>query len=80
MKIILVGYARISTNKQILDRQIDELIEAGVNPEYIYQESISGRNRERPELNNMIKALRKEDTVDRVNSNFTFNKRSSKLS
>lgn len=60
---MLVGYARVSTDKQILDRQIDELIEAGVNPEYIYQESISGRKRERPELNNMIKALRKGDTV-----------------
>lgn len=60
---MLVGYARVSTDKQVCDRQLDELISAGVSPEYIYQESISGKKRERTELNNMIKALRKGDIV-----------------
>ena len=60
---MLIGYARISTDKQLLDRQIDELIEAGVTPDHIYHESISGRKRERPELNNMIRALREGDVV-----------------
>lgn len=60
---MLIGYARVSTKDQKLDRQIDELIEYGVAPDNIYTEKLSGRKKDRPELNNMLKALREGDTV-----------------
>ena len=41
-KIMLVGYARVSTEEQSLNRQIDMLIDYGVDKRNIYQEKISG--------------------------------------
>jgi len=60
---MLVGYARISTAEQSLDKYINLLVEAGVDSRNIYQEKISGRNRNRPELNRMIKELQPNDLV-----------------
>ena len=42
------GYARVSTEEQSLDRQIDMLTNYGVDK--IYSEKITGTKRERPEL------------------------------
>ena len=39
---MLLGYARVSTLEQNLDRQIDALVNAGVDPRMIYQEKITG--------------------------------------
>ena len=36
-KIMLVGYARVSTEEQSLNRQIDMLIDYGVDKRNIYQ-------------------------------------------
>lgn len=61
--IILVGYARVSTENQKLDRQIDMLIEYGVDKRNIYQEKITGTKKDRPQLNQMLSDLQNEDTV-----------------
>ena len=57
-----VGYARVSTNDQSPSLQTDSLKEEGC--EAIYQESMSGKSRNRPELENAIKSLRKGDTLN----------------
>ena len=43
-----IGYARVSTNEQTLDMQIDALQKAGCNR--IYKEKVSGVRDERIEL------------------------------
>ena len=56
-----IGYARVSSLDQNLDLQMDALKNAGC--EVIYQEKVSGKNIERPELNKLFAKLRAEDTV-----------------
>ncbi len=58
---MIIGYCRVSTHDQCLDRQIDILTDAGC--ERIYQEKISGGTKERPELQRMLDVLREGDTV-----------------
>lgn len=56
-----IGYARVSTQDQNLDLQNDELTKAGC--EKIYQEKVSGSKAERPELQEMLKHLRRGDNL-----------------
>ena len=56
-----IGYARVSTDDQHLDLQRDALQQAGCN--LIYEESASGKNTARPELEQCRKALRAGDTL-----------------
>ncbi|TCD27763.1 recombinase family protein [Pedobacter psychrodurus] len=56
-----IGYARVSTQDQNLDLQIDALNKAGC--EIIFKEKISGKSKERPELIKLFEKLRKGDTV-----------------
>jgi DNA invertase Pin-like site-specific DNA recombinase len=58
---MIFGYARVSTQDQNLDLQIDALKQYGV--EQIFQEKMTGTKRERPQLDEMLKYLRKGDTV-----------------
>ena len=58
---MIIGYARVSTVAQSLDRQIDQRTEAGCKR--IYQEKASGASKERPELDRMLDALREGDVV-----------------
>ena len=58
---MMIGYARVSTEDQIQDAQIDALNEAGC--EKVYRESFSGKSKNRPELERMIDALREGDIV-----------------
>ncbi|PAB60999.1 recombinase family protein [Anaeromicrobium sediminis] len=60
---MLVGYARVSTLDQSLDRQIDQLVEYGVDSRNIYQEKITGTKKDRLQLNKMISELKQEDIV-----------------
>ncbi|MCF6767595.1 recombinase family protein [Thiotrichales bacterium 19S11-10] len=62
---MLVGYARVSKSdgSQNLDLQIDALIKAGVDYDYIYQDEASGKNTKRAGLNSCLKSLREEDTL-----------------
>lgn len=57
----LIGYARVSTEDQSLQLQIDALNAAGCLN--IYQEKISGAAKRRPQLDLAIKDLRPGDTL-----------------
>ena len=54
---MFVGYARVSTLDQKLDRQIDQLEKYGIDRRNIYFEKVTGKKKERPELNRMISEL-----------------------
>ncbi len=56
-----IGYARVSTIDQNLDRQIDLLKDQEC--ERIYQEKITGSSKDRPELDKMLDQLRKGDII-----------------
>lgn len=60
---MLIGYQRVSTDDQNLDLQRQALIEAGVDPQNIYEDRMSGSVRERPGLDNALRALREGDTL-----------------
>ena len=56
-----IGYARVSTKEQSLNLQKDALKKVGC--ETIFSEHISGAKSDRPQLQEMIKHLRKGDVV-----------------
>jgi DNA invertase Pin-like site-specific DNA recombinase len=56
-----IGYARVSTDDQELALQLDALSVAGCLT--VYQEKASGKDTERPELMQCLKALRAGDTL-----------------
>lgn len=58
---MIIGYARVSTAEQNLDRQIDALQNYGV--EELYQEKMTGTKADRPELEKVKLRLRKGDTL-----------------
>ncbi|MBH9979467.1 recombinase family protein [Bifidobacterium sp. W8108] len=58
---MLIGYARVSTQDQNADLQVDALERAGC--ERIYTDHASGAKASRPQLDRMLEALRKGDTV-----------------
>ncbi len=58
---MVIGYARVSTQEQKLDRQIDALQARGC--ERIYQEKMTGTRADRPEYQRMLDALRPGDTL-----------------
>lgn len=61
MKHCTFGYARVSTEQQNLDRQLDMLTQYGVD--YIFNEKMTGTKRDRPELNKLLDRLMAGDTV-----------------
>lgn len=60
---MLYGYARVSTEGQCLDRQIDQLTAVGVERENIYCEKMTGTKSNRPKLKALLGAVEKGDTV-----------------
>ena len=58
---MVVGYVRVSTKHQSYDRQVDALIESGVDERNIYKEKMSGTKSDRPELKRMIDGLKPGD-------------------
>ena len=59
----LVGYARVSTEDQSLDLQIEALTAAGVKPDNLHVEKVSAAAKNRKELEYAIKDLRPGDTL-----------------
>ncbi|MFG2072917.1 recombinase family protein [Nonomuraea maritima] len=60
---MLIGYARVSTDDQNPDHQIDALTRAGVAAEDIHTDKISGSKSSRPQLDLVMKMLRAGDTL-----------------
>src|SRR5690554_6507827 len=58
---MIFGYARVSTEDQNLNRQLDQLKESGA--EKIYQEKITGTKKSRPELTKLLEYARPGDTI-----------------
>lgn len=58
---MIFGYARVSTKEQNLNLQSDALKNAGC--ERIFQEKVSGRSPNRPELLKLLEQIRPDDTL-----------------
>ena len=58
-----LGYARVSTAKQDLDRQIDALVAAGIAPERICLDKRSGATTDRPGLRALLGYARAGDVI-----------------
>jgi DNA invertase Pin-like site-specific DNA recombinase len=69
-----LGYARVSTTKQSLDRQLDALAAAGIPDERIYVDKKTGTTVDRDGLNQLLAYARPGDTIvvhtlDRIGRN-----------
>lgn len=58
---MIFGYARVSTQEQNLDSQIEELKRLGVEKNFL--EKLSGKNLDRAELQKTFEQLRENDLV-----------------
>ena len=58
---MIIGYAKLSTDGQTLDAQINVLKTAGA--EKVFQEKISGARADRPQLSMMLASLKAGDVV-----------------
>ncbi len=58
---MIIGYARVSTTDQRTDMQVDALEKAGCTK--IFQEKLSGRKDDRPELGKCLSFAREGDTL-----------------
>lgn len=58
---MIFGYARVSTDDQLLDAQTDALAAAGA--ERIFTDKISGSVRKRPQLDQLLDQLRQGDVI-----------------
>ena len=61
--LVELGYARVSTAKQDLDRQIEALFEAGIARERIYVDKKSGATVDRPGLRAVLEYAREGDVI-----------------
>lgn len=59
----MIGYARVSTQDQNLDLQIDALLKAGVSRDNIHAEKVSGVSTKRPALDLALRDARAGDTL-----------------
>lgn len=62
---VQIGYARVSTDHQSLDQQVDALIAAGVDAERIYSDKLSGTStrEQRPGLTALLDYARPGDAI-----------------
>lgn len=58
---MIIGYARVSSLRQNLDRQLLELSKAGADK--IFKDKISGKNTVRPQFQEMLEFVRQGDTI-----------------
>jgi DNA invertase Pin-like site-specific DNA recombinase len=58
-----IGYIRVSTTEQNIERQLVAFEPYQMHPDNIFIDKLSGKDRNRPSLETMIKYCRKGDTV-----------------
>ena len=58
---MIIGYARVSTQDQNAELQVDALEKS--RGEQVFQEKFTGKLRERPELSQCLRTLRKDDVL-----------------
>lgn len=58
-----IGYIRVSTQQQNTGRQHEGFTTKGITIDKMYEEKISGKNTDRPELQAMLQYIREGDTV-----------------
>ena len=73
---IKYGYARVSSNGQKEDRQLDELLKFGISQKDIYIDKQSGKDFKRPQYMRLYKKLKKDDlliikSIDRLGRNYS---------
>lgn len=73
---MLIGYARVSSVSQKEDRQLDELINFGVDLKDIYTEKQRGKDFHRPQYVKMYRSLHPNDvlvikSIDRLGRNYS---------
>lgn len=61
VKLMKIGYARVSTHDQSLEKQIEQL--KGESCERIFEETVTGTKLERKELGKLLEHLRPKDIV-----------------
>lgn len=71
-----IGYLRISSKTQNLDRQIETMRKKGIEERFLFQDIASGKNFERPGYQAMKKILREGDclyidSIDRLGRDYT---------
>ena len=60
----LIGYARVSTRQQDADRQVSDLLAAGVRRDDVYTDhGVSGGRASRPAFDKAVAALEEGDTL-----------------
>jgi DNA invertase Pin-like site-specific DNA recombinase len=62
---VQIGYARVSTQRQSLDQQLDALAAAGVDPNRVYTDKLSGTStrKRRPGLASLMDYARPGDAI-----------------
>lgn len=63
MTSLHLGYARVSTDPQSLDQQLDALLAAGVEEKNVYTDKMSGSRTDRPGLTRLLEMAREGDTI-----------------
>ena len=58
-----IGYARVSTDDQSLDLQVDALLNAGCSKNNIFKDKISGSKTDRPGLTECLEQLSADDVL-----------------
>ena len=59
----MFGYVRVSSKEQNLSRQIDALIDFGINPNLIYADKASGKDFRRPAYMRLMRRLQPQDVL-----------------
>lgn len=60
---MLIGYARVSTDKQHNENQIEQLLSEGCDKSRIFKDTASGGQWDRPQLHRALDQLRPGDTL-----------------
>ena len=72
---MIYAYIRVSTKKQNIDRQYEEIKELGVEDKYIYIDKESGKDFDRKNYQKLIKKIKRNDllivkSIDRLGRNY----------